>query len=133
MPLAFTLPFLSEVVDRQQLLNGATLFCIEGRASQGGRDWQLVLNYARPKEPRAEIEEADLTLETEDGTIVAGLDSGQAMLAAGDAEGEEQDTLELVFRIDDGEGAFQTAEGDLHIRLEMSSNAFALEVQLRLD
>jgi len=128
-----TLVFDTEIVERQRLLDGAEHVWLEGRAAGRGDPWILSLNYARPKEPGAAMEEGDLTLEAPDGTLQAALEAGRIDIVVDEVAGDERELLALALRVEDGEGEFQHATGSARVRGEVSGDEGRLELTLELD
>jgi len=128
-----TLVFDTEIVERQRLLDGAEHVWLEGRAAGPGEPWMISLNYARPKESGAPMEEGDLSLEGPDGNLEAALETGRIEFVVDEVAGDERELLALGLRVQDGEGAFQHATGSARIRGEVSGDEGRLELTLELE
>jgi hypothetical protein len=111
----FALSFEAEVVDEQTLLNGTRYVSIEGASESDAGSWTLALNFAEPKESGAALDEGDLVLSGPEGSIVAGLESGETAIVMDDSGEDEQRRLDLSLAVTDGEGGYAGATGEVRL------------------
>ena len=127
------LDFEAEVTDEQSLLNGRRLLSIDGESQIDHETWAVSLSFERPKSPAGPIEEGDLTLTGQSGTLVGGLASGRIDIAIDEMQGDERDVFELSFRPLAEDGELEDAEGRIEVTGSLSGAAASLRINLRLN
>ncbi len=128
-----TLNFDAEVIEQQTLLNGTRYLSIDGEAEDEAGTWELALSFAQPKEPGAPLNEGDLTLTGPDGSLVAGLESGETAIVMDDLGEDERQRLDLTLAVNGGEGAFEAAAGTVRVQGLLTGGSGRLDVRLALE
>lgn len=133
MKVDITLEFEAEIVDEQRLLNGVHSVSIDGRTEHEGRSWSLALSFDRAKGVEAVVEEGDLSLNSDDGTLFAGLESGQADIVIDEIAGSEREVFALSFEVSGGEGRFEGATGQVVLRGELEGGRGRMVAALSVE
>jgi hypothetical protein len=130
---AYHLDLALEVTEEQRLLNGARYLTLEGESSGQGEAWSAVLNFGQPKEPGAPLLEADLNLSRGDAEVFASLVEGRVEPAAEDLSGADGESVELLLRIEGGEGGFSSALGSIRLAGMLSAGRAALRADVDIE
>ena len=123
------LAFAGDIVERQELLNGAQTVTLEGATADGL--WTLSAVVGWNIGLRENTGEGDITLARSDGAEIYGT------LARGDViEADETDDathrLRLEYDVDGGAGEFASAAGSIVAEGSLSEETFGLRLTLSL-
>ncbi len=123
------LAFTGDIVERQELLNGAETATLEGATADGAWTLSAVVTWNIGLE--ANTGEGDITLARVDGAEIYGT------LASGDvAEAAEADdashNVRLEYDVDGGAGDFALAAGRITAEGTLTGDTFSLRLSLSL-
>ena len=114
-----------DVVERQELLNGAQILTLEGASADGawtlvgGLSWNIGLRDVPP--------EGDITLSSDAGELFGTLARGEVREA--EAADEADYALSLEYEVDGGEGVYAGAMGHLRVEGVLFGDAFRTAVR----
>jgi len=106
-----------DVVERQELLNGAQMVTLEGASADGAWTLSSIIGWNIGLESNAG--EGDLTLARVDGNELYG-----TVVSARVAERAGGFTLALRYEIDGGAGAFDAVAGSARAEVELEQERF---------
>src|SRR5574338_10409 len=123
--LRLDLEIAGDVVERQELLNGAHILTLEGRSADGG--WTFVGGLSWNIGRKAVPAEGDLTLTSAEGDEVFGTIAGGGVRDTAAAEDADH-LIALLYDIDGGTGRFESASGALHAEGTLHGDTFRLQL-----
>jgi len=114
-----------DVVERQELLNGAEILTLEGRSADGA--WTFVGGLSWNIGRKAVPAEGDITLTSAGGDELFGTVAGGGVRDTG-ATDEADHLLALLYDIDGGTGRFESAAGALHAEGALQGDTFHMRL-----